>query len=154
MTLDEFEDALDQFGADLDDWPDAQANAGRALLARSPEARQALALATRLDGGLKALLATPVAAPSGLAGRILAGVEPTVAPADVVPFPVGGKAAPVAAARLPTARFWRVDRPAMIAAAMLAVCFIGGVITVQAVSPATATHESIYISAIYSDLAR
>ena len=154
MTLAEFEDALDQFGADLDDWPSERAAAARALLDTSGAVLEAFALAKRLDQGLDALLATPIAAPTGLADRILARATPPAPEAEVYQFPARAipPTATVETRRVP--RFWHPDRPAMIAAAMLVVCFIGGVITVRTVSPADTGHESVYISAIYSDLAR
>lgn len=154
MTLDEFEDALDQYGADLADWPEQTAAAARDLLANSPPAQQALALAIRLDGGLAELMSTPVGAPRGLADRILAQAAPAPHQADILTFPTRPAMQPAAAPAAPPSRFWHTDRAAMIAAAVLVVCFIGGVMTVYTVSPATAGYESIYISAIYSDLAR
>lgn len=154
MTLDEFEDALDHYGADLAHWPEPEAAAARDLLERSSPAQQSLARASELDGRLRALMGGPVAAPKGLTERILAQTRPAAPQAEILPFPTRGDSAPSAAPAIPAARFWHPDRAAMIAAAMLVVCFVGGVITVQTVSPTPAGHESIYISALYSDLAR
>ncbi len=49
MKLSTFERLLDRHGPDLAQWPDRDVAEGRALLARSPEARQAQALSLRID---------------------------------------------------------------------------------------------------------
>lgn len=154
MTFDDFEDALDQYGSDLAGWPDALAAPARRLLEQSSQAQQALAAARQMDQGLDAMFARPVVAPAGLADRIVAGASKAPTPAAVLKFPA--KIAPRSMATRPTRppASWHPDRAGMIAAAMLVVCFVGGVITVQTVMTDTTTHESIYISAIYSDLAR
>ncbi|MGV8831129.1 MAG: hypothetical protein ACOH2N_04065 [Devosia sp.] len=154
MTIEEFEDGLDQYGSDLADWPEDRAALAHDLLARSEQARQSFALAKSLDDGLDNLLKTPIAAPRGLADRIVASASPPTHTAAVLQFSPPD-ALPVTAAAPPRSRsFWQPQRFSMIAAAMLVVCFIGGVITARTVSPTTASTESVYISAIYGDLAR
>ena len=73
MTMTRFVERLDRFGPDLDNWPQAEATAGRALLARSPAAAEALAEARALHDMLAAL--PPPVAPAALPGRILASLS-------------------------------------------------------------------------------
>ncbi len=49
MTLDEFEDALDRYGARVADWPEAQLLGAGEVLARSAEARAMLAAAEEVS---------------------------------------------------------------------------------------------------------
>ncbi len=73
MTPLEFEQALDRWGTDLDDWPGDAATRARALLAEgAPAPRRSLEAATRVDVFLRELgnAADPV--PAHLAARIVA----------------------------------------------------------------------------------
>ena len=150
MTLDEFQDGLDAYGADLSDWPEDQVAAARGLLDRSSAARAALAQAESLDAGLDALLATPVAAPSGLADRIMLRAEIAPTDAEILPFP---RRAATPAPQLPAkAGWWPPQRATVVAFAAMVVCFVGGILTVQTVFPATSATESLYVSGVYSDL--
>lgn len=72
MTPLEFDQALDRWGADLDQWPGAAAERGRACLAASPDARRSLAAARQVDAYLQGLARG--AAPPHLAARIVASV--------------------------------------------------------------------------------
>jgi hypothetical protein len=49
MSVEQLQDLVDRHGAELSHWPRAEASAARLLLAISPEARAALARASRLD---------------------------------------------------------------------------------------------------------
>jgi ferric-dicitrate binding protein FerR (iron transport regulator) len=49
MTLEEFEDALDRYGADLAGWPEALRAEAERLVASSPEAERLYRQAERLD---------------------------------------------------------------------------------------------------------
>ncbi|MFD1703126.1 hypothetical protein ACFSCV_08925 [Methylopila henanensis] len=73
LSLPLFDRRLDALGADLDRWPQAEAAAARALLARSAEARKRHAEAVRLD----ALVAKAAAAttPNGFAFRVVGEVS-------------------------------------------------------------------------------
>lgn len=154
MTLEEFEDHLDTFGSALGTWPDDLATAARALLENSADARAELALARELDEGLDALMAQPVSAPSGLADRIAVKAGATSPHATILAFPVRQLRVPEeASVARKRSRFWPPERGAAIAAAMMAACFIGGVIAVQAFSPADDRSEIIYMAAVYNDLA-
>jgi hypothetical protein len=150
LTLDEFEDALDSFGSVLADWPDDLAAQAQTLLDSSAEARDALKLAETLDGGLDALFSKPIQAPVGLAGRIMAEVAAPRASADIIQLPPRVAAMPEPAN---DRRAWSPARSSMIAAAAMIVCFAGGFLTVQTVSAGYPQAESVYVSAIYGDLA-
>lgn len=150
LTLDEFEDALDSFGSVLADWPDDLAAQAHSLLDSSAEARDALDLAKTLDGGLDALLSKPVQAPAGLAGRIVAAAAAPRVSADIIQLPPRVAVLPEPAN---DRRAWSPARSSMIAAAAMIVCFAGGFLTVQTVFPGYQQAESVYVSAIYGDLA-
>ncbi len=70
MTLEEFEDRLNQNGSDFAAWPRVQADEARALLAKNADARTLMEEAAALDTMLGA--PSPIRAPSGLANRIVA----------------------------------------------------------------------------------
>jgi hypothetical protein len=72
MTLDAFADRLDALGPDLARWPSAEGAAGRALLARSAEARSLHTEARRL--GALVARAAEAEAPNGLVFRVVADV--------------------------------------------------------------------------------
>jgi hypothetical protein len=61
MTPDRFQEMIDAFGADPNHWPPAEREAALGLLARSSDARAAVAAARRLDG-----LLDQAPAPTGL----------------------------------------------------------------------------------------
>ena len=70
MTPDRFSDLADIYGADLRRWPEAEREAGRALLAARPELNAVLQAAAELDDALDAFR---VAAPSmALRDRVIA----------------------------------------------------------------------------------
>ncbi|MEO8668515.1 MAG: hypothetical protein ABI399_08370 [Bauldia sp.] len=71
MTLDEFSEALDRYGADLQHWPERQRTAARALLAGDASAVARLAEAAKLDALLSAA-AAPVPVDAALLGAIAA----------------------------------------------------------------------------------
>lgn len=68
LSLEAFQHLLDRHGGTLARWPETDAQAAHALLAKSPEARALLADAQLLD---TALADTPKA-PEGLVARIMA----------------------------------------------------------------------------------
>jgi hypothetical protein len=70
MTAIEFEQALDRWGANLDDWPPELAARGRDRLANDLDARRQLTAARTVDDALLAL--QPHRAPAHLAMRIAA----------------------------------------------------------------------------------
>jgi hypothetical protein len=82
MTEQEFEDALDRWGADLSHWPIALTGKARRHLQAQPLARRALDAAAVVDAYLDDLEQST--APSYLERRILSqlGNPPTPAPAD------------------------------------------------------------------------
>ncbi|SEQ52363.1 hypothetical protein SAMN05428969_3358 [Devosia sp. YR412] len=151
MTLQDFQDALDSFGPRLELWPEDQAEAGYGMLDRSAEARAALAEAKTLDQRLDSLLASPIRAPSGMADRLMAKVMVDLPTAEIVPFPA--RVAVPAQPAKPAWTIWPPARGSMIAAAAMVVCFVGGILAVQTVFPGGSDSESLYVSAIYSDLA-
>jgi len=77
MTLDRLQQLLDAYGADPMRWPEEERAAALAMLARSAEARAALADAERLDAILD--LAESAEPSSDLAARIVAAA-PAVKP--------------------------------------------------------------------------
>ncbi len=111
MTRAQFEQALDRWGSDLGQWPAAEAQAARALLAAQPDAGRALEAAHRVDGYFAQL--RDHAPPSYLARHIGARAAEAAA-------------APAALERLLGwfgARLWR---PAVIALLVTGVGFIAG----------------------------
>lgn len=78
MNLEQFNDHLDRRGADLAAWPEADADAARELIRRSPEAGAAWRAAAAVDVHLTAM--RDHRAPAGLAGRITAAAHVTPRP--------------------------------------------------------------------------
>ena len=79
MTPDRFQDLADIYGADLRRWPEAERDAGRALLAARPELNAVLHDAAALDDALDAFR---VAAPSmALRDRVIAQAATKARPA-------------------------------------------------------------------------
>lgn len=151
MTLDEFEIALDDWGADLDLWPLDQRRSADELLHGSAAARDMLAAAQRLDAELGALLGSNISAPSGLADRIFAVATHPPYSAEIVHFPVPPTvAAPAVAAG--NAAWWPPRRSSMVAAAAMVVCFVSGILTVQTVFPETSSGQAAYASTVHSNL--
>lgn len=144
LRIEEFEDALDQYGPEIDEWPSALAQQARDLLASSIEARDLLEAEAIIAGSLR----SSIKAPSGLADRLVAQAFEK-------------EAAQVVAAR--QGRSWweaLVEHVQALAgqasiryATVLAICFVGGV----AVAQITAQDENIpaptYLSGLYADLA-
>ena len=85
MEIAEFENYLDRYGADFDDWPAAHRNAGVQLAATDESAAQLLA-ATRLLTTTLGEMTTPEPSAS-LAERILAATLDEPAPATPAPPP-------------------------------------------------------------------
>lgn len=146
MTPEQFQDALDRHGAVLAEWPASEAQAATELLLVSPAARTALARAERLDAELSDLLATPRPAPASLKASIFDALPPQQS-AQILDFPMAVAPAP---ADLRPSNDWR--KLTATAAAVLIVCFVGG-ICARSVFTAKDDAESIYVSAVYGDLA-
>lgn len=72
MTLEEFDHALDHWGASLARWPEAEAERARELLRSLPEAPARLDAAVRVDAFLESLQQHH--APEHLAARIAARI--------------------------------------------------------------------------------
>ncbi|MEQ8435592.1 MAG: hypothetical protein RIA71_15275 [Oceanicaulis sp.] len=82
MTLERFSALCAAYGGDLERWPKAEREAGRALAQTTPEARDVLQQARALDGALDQARSEP--ASDDLARRIAASApraEPSRAPA-------------------------------------------------------------------------
>lgn len=151
MTLEEFEDALDSYGCHLSDWPPALAASGRVLLEQSAAAHRLMREAEEMDGGLSSLMAGPVRAPSGLAGRIVSGAL-AESDARIIAFPGPERAALQPG---PPSRSYTLRRSSAFAAAAMVVCFLGGMLSVRTLFPEeTDLQSSYYVSTIYGDLAR
>ncbi len=73
MLQDEFNAALERYGADMTNWPQAQQEPARALALRDTASQNALATAQRLQGLLRALPDEPV--PAELWGKLFAVPE-------------------------------------------------------------------------------
>ncbi len=74
MTYDEFEQALDRYGGNLERWPAAARAGARALADKDASAARLLAQAERLDA-LLAETARPVALDAASLGGIIAGIR-------------------------------------------------------------------------------
>jgi len=74
MTYNQFEQALDRFGSDLDRWPPAMRAEAEALMAGNTRARQMLSEAARLDT-LLADTVRPAALDAASIGAIIAGIR-------------------------------------------------------------------------------
>lgn len=83
VSLDDFMDMLERFGADVADWPlsDAELQSVAMLLVESPAARGAVADMRELEAELRGTLPR---APAGLADRILAAAGVADAPAQAI----------------------------------------------------------------------
>lgn len=146
MTPEQFQDALDRNGPRLAEWPAAASLEATELLLVSQAAREALARAERLDAELSALLSTPRPAPASLKASIFDALPPQQS-AQILDFPVAAAAAPV---ELHPSNAWR--KGGVMAAAVLIVCFVGGICASRVFTP-EGQAESIYVSAVYGDLA-
>lgn len=120
MDVTVFEDCLDRFGADVSRWPDAQRNAGEALLKVSSEARDLLKEAVVLQ---EALAGPNIRAPAGLADRIVLQAVKSAAMPSVRP-PVAVEKPPLWT-RLADI-FPLALRPS--SAFVLPVCFVVGIL--------------------------
>lgn len=152
MTPEEFESALDDHGVDLSAWPAQRRALAEVLLASSAKARHSLAQAKALERMVEVHLKAPVRAPQDLAKRIMgaAGIDaPEAAPsAEIIAYPVRAKSDVPPRSRLALSDM----RLAATVAAVLVVCFISGILSVQAFSPVDST-VSVYLSGLYADLA-
>ena len=147
MNLDEFEEALDEHGPDVEDWPVNLRDAARLLLDQSAEARQLLDDELRLAAAF-AMQPTPKA-PTGLADRIVLRAMTESAPQ---PAPV------------PVRRSWSVatlwnaladlfPQPRYRYAFALTACFAIGIAGSQFLGESEDYGSSMYVSGIYADLA-
>lgn len=144
MTPEQFQDALDLRGPRLAEWPAHQSQAATELLLVSSIARDALAQAELLDGALSGLLSTPRPARPALKAAIFDALPPQQT-SQILEFPAVSKPAPV-----PSSAAWQ--RFSATAAAILLMCLVGG-ICASRLFPGEEQAESIYVSAIYGDLA-
>lgn len=145
MNLDEFEEALDEHGPDVEDWPASLRDAARLLLDQSAEARQLLDDELRLAAAF-AMQPAPKA-PAGLADRIVLR-----AMTESAPLPV------------PVRRTWSVGafwnalaelfpQPRYRYAFALTACFAIGLAGSQFLGESQDYGSSLYVSGIYADLA-
>lgn len=113
MDVSEFEDCLDRFGEDFSRWPSDKRTAALALLSKSDEAKALLRDAQDMRG---LFAGAPVAAPAGLADRIVAQASlQRTAPADAESsYDFGAFFGGI----LSTRPVWRV--------ALLSACFAAG----------------------------
>lgn len=145
MTLEEFEAALDEHGADLALWPVRLRPEVHLLLDVSREAKDILAVAKLSEKAIEQHLTAPIKAPSQLTERILAqAFTPELAPAQTV------------ATNVPA--WWQGLRdnlfgPWSIAATALVVCFFSGVMVSQMRFSEDAHVTSRYVVHLYADLA-
>ena len=151
MLLQDFEDAIDEYGTDLKDWPEGLRVAALALMERSAEARQFLEDEIRLDAALTASVSRPVAAPAGLADRI------ALKAFEASPAPVTAKiAARPRVSVFEQAMSWARTQFSDVGlryAAILLFCFAGGVATSQLLTDTPDDSNPEYISGLYADLA-
>ncbi len=89
MTDDQFEDALDRWGADLNRWPERDARKARRVLAVSRRARRMLTAARSLDEQLQGL--RDHVAPAHLESRIMARLNTDGDPGWALPWIVRGR---------------------------------------------------------------
>lgn len=119
MTPREFEQCLDRWGADIERWPAAQAQAARSLLAADDEASLALAAERQVDEFVAGL--RHHVPPAHLAARITARANDTDQASDPVDRMIGWFGT----------RLWR---PALIAVLVTSAGFLTGMnLTVPAV---------------------
>jgi hypothetical protein len=122
MTQQDFEAALDRWGADLRRWPPAAAAQARRFLAEQPLARQALAAAAAVDAYLQGL--EQDTAPPHLERQIRARIE------RHEQQPAGGLAGAPAGVPGATLLDWlttRLWRPALMALVPILAGFLIGV---------------------------
>lgn len=151
MDLEEFEEALDEHGPDVEDWPANLRDAARLLLDQSSEARDLLHDELRLAAAF-AMQPAPKA-PSGLAERIVlrAMAESAPEPAPVpVPVPVQ-RTWSVAGLWNALAEFF--PQPRYRYAFALTACFAIGLVGSQFLGESQDYGSSLYVSGIYADLA-
>jgi hypothetical protein len=165
VLLSDFQDAVDDHGTDLADWPLALRDAAKVLLASSEEARQFLAEEIALDHALSAAMA-PIKAPAGLADRIVlkaAGddgmparthlrlVDTVLATALVSPVPAG-----------PRQPAWRravnwlaeqIPNAGLRYGLAFALCFSVGLGASLLLARPNESNYSTYVSGLYADLA-
>jgi hypothetical protein len=91
MTIDRFTDLLDAYGADLDLWPQSEQAAGLALLAATPEAREAQRRVAAADA---VLLRTDL---------------PEIEPSDALRQRIFAQVARLPAAQMAPAAGWRIQ---------------------------------------------
>ena len=138
MTIDELEQALDRWGADLGRWPAAEAERARALLAIDPTARRSVSVAREVDEFVGELRRH--AAPTHLAGRIMARVREAGAAPDHLERMLGWL----------TGRIWR---PAMLAMLMVTAGFVAGFAVQEPVDEELAEDVmTLAFSDIYAEL--
>lgn len=149
MNLDEFEEALDEHGPDVEDWPANLRDAARLLLDQSSAARDLLHDELRLAAAF-AMQPVPKA-PAGLADRIVLR-----AMAESAPEP--------ALVSVPVQRTWSVaavwnalvdlfPQPRYRYAFALTACFAIGLAGSQFLGESENYGSSLYVSGIYADLA-
>jgi hypothetical protein len=153
VLLEDFEDGLDEYGTDLNDWPDGLRVAALALLERSSEARQFFEDEKRLDAALLASATRPVTAPVGMADRIvLKAIKTSPAPSPILAAP----APRVRASMLERSALWirtQFSDPGLRYAVILLFCFSGGVAASQVFAGGQADANPAYVSGFYADLA-
>jgi len=143
LRVEQFEDALDEYGADLAAWPPDLADAANRLLASDAEARDIL----EDERTISAAFAAPVRAPAGLSNRILeeALAEPQArnraAPRLSWWQTLGARAHAVAGGM------------AFRYATVLTICFVGGFAIAQVTAPGQSVPAPSYVSGLYADLA-
>ena len=152
MRIEEFEDALDQYGANIEEWPSALAEQARLLLASSLDARELLEVEAMIAGSLGA----QVKAPSGMADRLFSrafGEE------EILPI---AAAAPVRGHPQVTRSWWEAmsgymqalaGQTAIRYATVLAICFVGGFAVAQVTAQDKDIPAPTYVSGLYADLA-
>lgn len=147
MNLDDFEEALDEHGPDVEDWPADLRDAARLLLDQSAEARQLLDDELRLAAAF-AMQPVPKA-PSGLADRIVLRAMTESAP-EPAPLP--------AKSNWSVATLWNAladlfPQPRYRYAFALTACFAIGLAGSQLLAESDDYGSSLYVSGIYADLA-
>ena len=147
MNLDEFEEALDEHGPDVEDWPADLRDAARLLLDQSAEARDLLHDELRLAA---AFAMQPVhKAPPSLADRIVLRAMTESTP-EATPLPKRRTWS--------FAAFWNAladlfPQPRYRYAFALTACFAIGLAGSQFLSQSEDYGSSMYVSGIYADLA-
>jgi hypothetical protein len=155
LLLEDFESAIEEYGADLEDWPDRLRLKAQALLGTSSEARTLLEDEIRLDAAMFAAQARPIAAPAGLTDRIVLKALDLSPPPQAVP--VRPANAPLRLTVLQQAARWAQEQSSGMAlryAAMLLVCFAMGLATSQFLQPEQGDEANpYYVASLYADLA-